>query len=97
MCFDSYQAALDPFFEEFGQTMDVFAKEFKADKRTFNLDILDKFNLNNLIEEVLTQAYGKEVAEEVVTGKKKIEEVLKDRDSIASKFTGQQLAQAKKV
>ena len=95
--FDSYVSALDPFYEEFGQTMDVLAEEFKADTEKMDVDLLDKFKLNNMIENVLTKAYGKEVAEQVLEGKKSIDSLSKDWNSVKGAFDKQEVAEAEKL
>ena len=95
--FDSYVSALDPFYEEFGQTMDVLAEEFKADTEKMDVDLLDKLKLNNMIENVLTKAYGKEVSEQVLEGKKSIDSLSKDWNSMKGAFDKQEVAQAEKL
>lgn len=77
--YDSYQKALDPFFEEFSQTMDVMAEECKSDKEVIaskavikgvEINFLKLNNVNYWIEIALSRAYGEEIANEIMTGKK---------------------------
>lgn len=77
--------------------MDVFATEFKADTEKWDVDLLNQFKLNNMIKDVLKKAYGEEVAEDVLEGKKRIDSLSKDWDSMKNAFSKQEVAQAEKL